>query len=123
MKMKKIGDTYILPMAILPDGTVSPVLSDPAKSFLYPVDDTGAWVTAAFMDPGMWIGKDMRLVTEWLSTREMAAIASRVSGKNVLPIELGEAAFEAAKHTGNPIDDELYRSKLFAVKVALIQMN
>jgi uncharacterized protein YbjT (DUF2867 family) len=89
-----------------------------AKTFLYPVDDTGAWVAAAFTDPDTWIGKDMRLVTEWLSTREMAAIASRVSGKKVLPIELDQAALEAASRTGNPVDEELYRSKLFAVKVA-----
>jgi uncharacterized protein YbjT (DUF2867 family) len=123
MKMKKVGDAYILPMVILPDGTATCVLSYKAKTFLYPVDDTGAWVTTAFMDPDTWIGKDMRLVTEWLSTREMAAIASRVSGKKVLPVELDEAAFEAASHPGNSIDDELYRSKLFAVKVALILTN
>jgi uncharacterized protein YbjT (DUF2867 family) len=90
---------------------------------MYPVDDTGAWVTAAFSDPKTWIGKDMRLVTEWLSTREMASIASRVSGKKVLPMELDQAAFEAPKHTGNPLDEELWRSKLFAVKVGLVYIR
>lgn len=81
------------------------------------MDDTGAWVTAAFSDPDTWIGKDMRLVTEWLSTREMAAIASSVSGKTVLPMELDEEAFQASKYTGNPLDEELWKSKLFAVQV------
>jgi uncharacterized protein YbjT (DUF2867 family) len=81
------------------------------------VDDTGAWVTAAFLDPDTWIGKDMRLVTEWLSTREMAAIASRVSGKKIVPMELDEKTFYASMHTGNPIDEELSRSKRFAVQV------
>lgn len=119
MKTIKSGDTYTLPMTILPDGTLLLRLTI-AKSFMYPVDDTGAWVTAAFSNPETWIGKDMRLVTEWLSTREMAAIASRVSGKKVLPMELDQAAFEAPKHTGNPLDEELWRSKLFAVKVGLV---
>ena len=81
------------------------------------MDDTGAWVTAAFSDPNTWIGKDMRLVTEWLSTREMAAIASRVSGKTILPMELDEEAFQATKYTDNPLDEELWKSKLFAVQV------
>ena len=84
---------------------------------MYPVDDTGAWVTAAFSDPDTWIGKDMRLVTEWLSTRDMATIASRVSGKTILPMELDEEAFQATKYTGNPLDEELWKSKLFAVQV------
>lgn len=81
------------------------------------MDDTGAWVTAAFNDPNTWLGKDMRLVTEWLSTREMAAIVSRVSGKTILPMELDEEAFQATKYTGNPLDEELWKSKLFAVQV------
>jgi hypothetical protein len=81
------------------------------------VDDTGAWVTAAFLDPETWIGKDMRLVTEWLSTREMANIASRVTGKKIVPMELDEETFYASMHTGNPIDEELSRSKRFAVQV------
>ena len=59
-------------------------------------------------DPDTWIGKDMRLVTEWLSTREMAKIASRVSGKNVVPLELDDAAFEATKDADYPAAEEIY---------------
>jgi hypothetical protein len=84
--------------------------------FMYPADETGAWVTAAFLDPGTWIGRDMRLVTEWLSTREMAAIASRVSGKHVLPMELDEESFESSRN-GSEIAEELYKSKRWAVNV------
>jgi uncharacterized protein YbjT (DUF2867 family) len=87
---------------------------------MYPADDTGAWVTAAFMDPETWIGKDMRLVTEWLSTRDMAEIASRVSGKKVLPMELDQAAFEATQYT-DPMAEELYKSKLWAVNVHTLE--
>ena len=60
---------------------------------MYRADETGAWVAAAFLDPDNWIGRDMRLVTEWLSTREMAAIASQVAGKWVIPMELDEESF------------------------------
>jgi hypothetical protein len=64
-----------------------------------------------------WIGKDMRIVTEWLSTREMAEIASRVSGKKVMPMEIDEAAFKAMGETDDRVAAELYRSKRFAVEV------
>jgi hypothetical protein len=47
----------------------------------------------------------------------MATIASRVSGKTILPMELDEEAFQATKYTGNPLDEELWKSKLFAVQV------
>ena len=57
----------------------------------------------------------MRIATEWLSTREMAEIASRVSGEKVVPMELDEAAFEATKKNGDPVSEELYRSKLYAI--------
>src|ERR1700689_5455082 len=45
--------------------------------FLFSPEDTGARVTAAFLDPNTWVGKDMRIVTEWLNTREMTEIALR----------------------------------------------
>jgi len=88
-----------------------------AKLFLFSVEDTGAFVMAAFLNPNEWIGKDMRIVTEWLSTREMAEIASRVSGKNVVPMEIDYAAFNAMGETDDQVSLELYRSKRFAVEV------
>jgi len=59
----------------------------------------------------------MRIVTEWLTTREMAEIASRVSGKKVVPMEIDETAFKAMGETEDQVAAELYRSKLFAVEV------
>lgn len=107
MAPKKIGeDTYLIPLPALPD----------APNMAYPVNDTGAWVTAAFNDPDTWIGKDMRVVTEWLSTREMAKIASRVSGKNVVPLELDEEAFKATKDADYPGAEEIYLNFLFFAK-------
>src|SRR5271154_5039366 len=57
----------------------------------------------------------MRIATEWLSSREMAEIASRASGAKVVPMELDEAAFEATGKTGDPVSEELYKSKLYAI--------
>jgi hypothetical protein len=81
------------------------------------VEDTGAWVTAAFKDPNTWIGKDMKVCTEWLSTREMAEISSWVTGKKVLPIEMDEKTFHAQKNSDDPVTAELYQSKAFVVNV------
>jgi len=76
-------------------------------------------VTAAFEDPKTWIGKDMRVCVEWLSTRQMAEISSRVTGKKVLPIEMDEATFHSQKDSKDPTTAELYRSKAFVVQVLL----
>lgn len=59
----------------------------------------------------------MRVVTEWLSTREMAEIASRVSGKKVVAMEIDDAAFKAMGDSDDPVAAELYLSKRFAVEV------
>lgn len=96
---------------LLPETSVDPI-SD--KIFCFSASETGAWVLAAFKDPKTWIGKDIRLVTEWLSARDMAAIAARVSGNKVEPLELDEAAFEQTKHATWPGAEEFYYNmKLF----------
>jgi hypothetical protein len=88
-----------------------------AKLFLFSVEDTGAWALCAFLAPATWIGQDLRIVAEWPSTREMAQIASRVTGKVVLPIELDQNSFLEQGNTNDPIAAGLYRSKVFAVQV------
>ena len=126
MAPRKTGkDSYIIPVSILPDGTSrSPhIRLNLAPIFTYPVRDTGAWMLAAFKDPETWIGKDMRVVTEWLTTREMAAIASRVTGKNVSCIELDEAGFEATKNAPYPAAEEIYLNMLFFVKVEYLSLE
>jgi hypothetical protein len=57
------------------------------------------------------------VVTQWLSTREMAAIASKVTGKNVVPVEMSQEQFLDAKNSKDPVAAELFRSKSFAVDV------
>jgi len=113
-------DTYLIPFGILPDGTDLSRDLIIAQLFLFSVDDTGAWVTAAFEDPKTWLGKDMKVCVEWLSTRQMAEISSRVTGKKVLPIEMDEETFHAQKTSADPMTAELYRSKAFVVQVSRI---
>ena len=71
-----------------------------AKNFVYPVSDTGAWVHAAFSHPEDWLNQDMRIATEWLSSRDFADIASKVTGKKVRPMELTEDQFSQTRNAG-----------------------
>jgi uncharacterized protein YbjT (DUF2867 family) len=93
-----------------------------ARFFVYPVRDTGAWVRAAFNDPDTWVNKDMRIVTEWLSSRDMASIASKVTGKNITNLELDQAGFEASKDLPWPGAEDIYFNFLFFVKVLSIEL-
>jgi len=61
----------------------------------------------------------LRVVTEWLSTRDMAAILSKVSGKKVEPLELDEAAFEQTKYAQYPGAEEFYYNMKFFMMVWL----
>jgi uncharacterized protein YbjT (DUF2867 family) len=94
-----------------------PIFLIVARFFVYPVRDTGAWVRAAFNDPDTWVNKDMRIVTEWLSSRDMASIASKVTGKNITNLELDQAGFEASKDLPWPGAEDIYFNFLFFVKV------
>jgi len=78
----------------------------------------GAWVLAALKDPGRWINQDMGIVTEWLSTRQMAEIASKVTGKTILPMELDPEAFHKTRDAGYDGAEEFYLNFLFFVKVS-----
>jgi hypothetical protein len=126
--VKKVGDEqYQLQLPIMPDCTL---LFDSStaltfvldKIFVYAAGETGAWVLAALKDPKTWIGKDMRIVTEWLSARDMATIVGRVSGKKVEPLELDEAAFEGTKNAQYPGAEEFYYNMKFFMTVKLLSI-
>lgn len=88
-----------------------------APIFVFPVRDMGAWVLAAFKDPETWMNKDMRLVTEWLSTREMARIASNVTGKEIRCLEVNEELFHESQNAPWLGAKSVYLNYLFFVKV------
>jgi hypothetical protein len=85
----------------------------------YPAEETGAWVLSALKDPKTWIGKDMRLVTDWLSTRDIAEISSRITGAKVEPLEWDEAAFDKSKDAGWPGAEEFYYNMKFFMNVSV----
>ena len=64
----------------------------------------------------------MRIVSEWITTREMTATASRITGKKVVPMELDQAAFEATRNAPYPGAEETYLNMLFFVKVIPIDV-
>lgn len=66
----------------------------------------GAYVLAALLHPEEWLNKEMRVVTEFTSAREMAKAFSDVSGKPVHVAEIDTNAFDAMLN--NPLPEELH---------------
>jgi hypothetical protein len=73
-------------------------------------------IQVAFLDPDTWKDKHMRIVTEWLSTCEMAEIASRVTRKKVVPQEIEEAIFLGTKNTKYLVANKLFNSKFLQLR-------
>jgi uncharacterized protein YbjT (DUF2867 family) len=67
---------------------------------------TGGFALAAFLHPEEWVGKDMRVATEFVSAREQAKIFGEAAGKTVHVAEVDDKAFDALK--GNPLPEELH---------------
>ncbi|KAF8587045.1 NmrA-domain-containing protein [Ramaria rubella] len=82
-----------------------PLITD-APFAIYSVADTGAYALAAFLHPETWLNQDIRITSEYLSTREIAKALSDVSGKTVHVLEIDEKAFATLK--GNPLPEELH---------------
>ncbi|KAH7072325.1 NAD(P)-binding protein [Auriculariales sp. MPI-PUGE-AT-0066] len=84
---------YILNLA-LPKET--PIL-------LYSVEQTGAWVLAAFKNPTTWIGKDIYAVSDVLSSAQIAMALSKAIQKRIVPREVTDAEFHAQAHSENAL--------------------
>ncbi|KZW01437.1 NAD(P)-binding protein [Exidia glandulosa HHB12029] len=59
-----------------------PCPTDIAFPFLVPAD-VGGWVTALFMDPEEWIGKDAKVCSAVVSVREIAQVLHDVGGLDI----------------------------------------
>lgn len=59
--------------------------------------DIGGWALAAFKDPETWIGADMKVVSEWVTPRDIAAHAAAVLGEPVHVEEVSEHAWNAMR--------------------------
>ncbi|KAJ1302011.1 hypothetical protein OPQ81_000846 [Rhizoctonia solani] len=68
--------------------------------------DVGGFVLAAFLDPAKWLGKDMRLCTEFITPREYATIFEEVSGK---PVHVKEMSLDDFMEiNNNPYPSEVW---------------
>jgi uncharacterized protein YbjT (DUF2867 family) len=120
MMPPKINAGWYLPVAMPPDCISTYFLLIEARFAVYPVSDTGAWVLAALKDPNTWMNKDMRLCTEWLSTRDMASIASEATGKQVQCLEISLPQFHETKYAPWAGAEAIYLNYLFYVTVSTL---
>jgi len=67
--------------------------------------DIGGWALEAFKNPDEWLGKDMKVTTEYITPREVAKLAEDVFGEEVVIKDLGEEAWMQSR---NPKNDELW---------------
>ncbi|KAK4943314.1 hypothetical protein LTR10_017157 [Elasticomyces elasticus] len=79
-----------------------------AEFFAFSGREIGAWVVQAFLHPEHYLNGDLKLVVEWLTTREMAATATKVTGRDVRPRECTELELEQTQEKGE-IYVDLYR--------------
>jgi uncharacterized protein YbjT (DUF2867 family) len=91
-----------------------------AKLFAFSGREIGAWVTEAFLHPTKYIDSDLKLVVEWLTTREMAKTASRVTGLDVRPRECTEEDLEKTQSKGE-IYIDLYRMTRYYITVSHVR--
>ncbi|CAE6459329.1 unnamed protein product [Rhizoctonia solani] len=90
------------------DGTFQMELFFPTDSPIpsLSASDVGGFVLAAFLDPAKWIGRDMRLCTEFITPREYATIFEEVSGK---PVHVKEVSLDDfMQMNGNPYPPEVW---------------
>ncbi|KAH7100266.1 NAD(P)-binding protein [Auriculariales sp. MPI-PUGE-AT-0066] len=80
----------------------------------YSVDQTGGWVLEAFRHPGRYIGKEIIVAGEHVTTRRYAEVLARSLGKPVEVLELSYEAFHENAKSENVYVKEMYLNmKLF----------
>lgn len=95
------------------------VIPPDVKFFAFCGTEIGAWISQVFLDPDKYIDHDVRLVVEWLTTREMAATASSVTGLDVRPRECTEEELVKTQGKGEILVD-LYRMTKYYITVPLL---
>ncbi|WVQ83962.1 hypothetical protein IAT38_006107 [Cryptococcus sp. DSM 104549] len=71
---------------------------DNTKISSYPVEQTGAWVVKALLNPGQWIGKDMFACSAVISVSEMADVLSKLAGSKVKTLQVPKEVFYSEEH-------------------------
>ncbi|PVF98002.1 NAD(P)-binding protein [Serendipita vermifera] len=70
--------------------------------------DIGAWALVAFKNPEQWIGKDMKVCTEWKTAREIYKILEEELGAKVVYNEVDEEQWKAVRYSGLPFIEETW---------------
>ncbi|KAI1611811.1 hypothetical protein EDD37DRAFT_658559 [Exophiala viscosa] len=76
--------------------------------FAFSGREIGAWIVQVFVHPEQYLDKDVKLVVEWLTTRDMAATAAKVTGRDIRARECTEKELEQTQEKGEIFVD-LYR--------------
>ncbi|KAH8109509.1 NmrA-domain-containing protein [Phellopilus nigrolimitatus] len=88
----------------------------------YCVSETGAYVLEAFKNPGEWIGKDIRILSEIFTPRSFVQTVSEVTGRKIELRETVKEGFDPEKkqvnmgwfykHDGNPDRDPVLTERI-----------
>jgi len=68
-----------------------------AKIPVIAASDIGAWALVAFKNPREWIGKDMKVATEWITPREIGKLISEETGEKVDIKEVDDTKWKALR--------------------------
>ncbi|KAH7096872.1 NAD(P)-binding protein [Auriculariales sp. MPI-PUGE-AT-0066] len=75
---------------------------------MYSVEQTGSWVLRAFKHPEEWLGQRMLAISEMVTTRQLADVLTRETGKQFVALEITQDEFHAQATSENPYVRELY---------------
>ncbi|PVF95817.1 NAD(P)-binding protein [Serendipita vermifera] len=96
------GGNILFDLAFKTDGPI-PIIA---------ASDIGKWALVAFKNPDEWIGKDLKVVVEWKTPREIAKIVEEELGEKVVIKEVDEAQWKANK-TAVPNFEEFWLNLQF----------
>ena len=91
-----------------------------SKFFAFSGSDIGAWVCEAFKHPNKYLNCDLKLVVEWLTVKEMATTASRVTRLDVRAEESTLENLEQSRK-GGEIFEDLYRMTRYYIEVRIVR--
>ena len=86
-----------------------------AEIFAFSASEIGVFALAAFANPDKWVGKDIRVVAEWLTVRRMAKEASEETGLDVRCFEGTIKDLENSKV--GPVERDLYLMSMYYMQV------
>lgn len=90
-----------------------------AQFFAFSGNELGAFVLAAFSDPKTYKGKDIKIVSEWQTVRQMAKEASDVTGLDIRCLECTMEDLERSRNDPWEGALDLYLMSQYYIQVCL----